>query len=233
MIISRQLAAAVLLGLGLLPATGSATAAAGPARQLLEFVEHEASAELGTAIHAVAKRELPEPGWPADCSLQLRFPAGPGQYLPTALEARVDGRLVASLPLGSYVDFELQAGLLPEGLRRGELLQLSGIAWSELRLAPGQEVVTPAAQVTGLMARSLIAPGERLKLSRLTAPPLVRRGQDVPLELQAGGVRLTVHGTALSDAYAGQALSVRRAGDGRVWRGIVTSGDSGIVVVVQ
>lgn len=200
---------------------------------LLDFIARETSTALGTSVGIVSKRDLPALNLPADSELALRFSSRHGQYLPSGIEARSGGRLIRSVALGSYLDFQLSAAVLPGGLMRGEVVLSTSLKLETLTLAPGQEVVSDPALAWGLMARGAIAPGERLKLSRLVQPPLVRRGEAVALLVNAGGVQLSAQGEALADGYAGQSIGVKRASDGRVWRGVVETGISGTVVVVK
>lgn len=200
---------------------------------LLDFIAAETSHALGTSVDVLPKRALPVLSISDGAELALRFPSGTGQHLPSGLEVRADGRLLRSIALASYLDFRLRVATLPQGLTRCASLGTGSIGSELLTLAPGQEIVTDGSAVLGMMPRGQIAAGERLRLSRLVPAPLVRRGAAVPLLLRGGGVQLSATGEALADGYAGQALSVRRASDGHVWRGVVEHGDSGIVVVVE
>jgi flagella basal body P-ring formation protein FlgA len=212
-------------------AAGTQTVSAADQRQ---FVLDQAQAALGEPVELVEHRPLPALELPAGkLELALRFPHPAGQWLPSALEAHVDGRLVAAVPLGAYADFKLPVLVAKDGLARGAAIDGAGLTSKTLTLAPGQEVLTDQALADGLTARGYFGPGMRLKLSRLAPPPLVRRGMAVQLIEQSGGIKLSASSTALADGFAGQALSVRRDSDGRVFRGVLQDGDSGAIVVVQ
>lgn len=209
---------------------------AAPARAselLLDFIAAETAQTLGTPVTVVAKRELPAIELRGGAELALRFPRTTGQHLPSALEVRREGRLLRSIALGPYLDFQLGIVTAPQGLARGEAASPLALRLESRTLAPGQEVLTDSAMVVDLLARGQIAAGAAVKLSRFTAAPAIRRGVLVPLVLRAGGVQLSAAGEALADGFSGQALSVRRESDGRVMRGVVELEDSGPVVVVQ
>ncbi|MGH8229383.1 MAG: flagellar basal body P-ring formation chaperone FlgA [Steroidobacteraceae bacterium] len=85
------------------------------------------------------------------------------------------------------------------------------------------------AELRGHSVARMLAAGTPLTADMLTADPVVRRGQQVTLVVQAAGFEVRAVGLALQDAPAGGRLDVENLSSRKVVQGIVAS--SGIVDV--
>ncbi|MEO8224835.1 MAG: flagellar basal body P-ring formation chaperone FlgA [Gammaproteobacteria bacterium] len=68
--------------------------------------------------------------------------------------------------------------------------------------------------------------GEALVASLLVAPTLVRRGQDVSVEAQAGGLKVRMAGVAKGDGALGDIIDVENGASGRIIQAVVRSAKS-------
>lgn len=89
--------------------------------------------------------------------------------------------------------------------------------------------VTNPKNVLGKRARRLIPAGAALTPETLESPPLVRRGQQVTLLAQVGGLEVRMAGTALADGADGVDIKVRNLSSKRVVEGTVVA--AGVVRV--
>jgi flagella basal body P-ring formation protein FlgA len=198
--------------------------------QVLALVQHSVEETLCTGVVLEPVRELqPFALPPGVAELIVRYPKRSGYFLPDAVECRVDGRLVTSLPLGQYVRFRLSVLVAAENIPARALLDTAPVELKEQLLNAGTEVAVSTAQVAGQAARGLLPTGTRIVLSRLMRPYDVARGSQVLLVIAVDGVRLEAVATALADGYLGQRLLVERAGDRRKYTGLVCAGQRVVV----
>jgi flagella basal body P-ring formation protein FlgA len=73
------------------------------------------------------------------------------------------------------------------------------------------EVVTDTGQLVGLMAKRSIRKGDMVKLSMVEKKPVVTRGDQVTILVESGLLRVTIPGTVLDDAFAGETVAVENS----------------------
>jgi flagella basal body P-ring formation protein FlgA len=78
----------------------------------------------------------------------------------------------------------------------------------------------------GRVLRRTVDEGQALNASLLGAPTLVRRGQQVTVEAQAGGLTVRMEGVARGDGALGDIIDVENGGSGRVVQAVVRSAKS-------
>jgi flagella basal body P-ring formation protein FlgA len=187
--------------------------------------------ELGVAAVFNAARELPAVALPGgEAEIRVRFPERSGWWLPDAVEFYVDGLLRDTLLLAQYGSFSLPVVVAPDGIPGRTLIGANYLGSATRELRPGTEVVTQPAQVLGLTTRGAVPAGAMPLASRLKASYDVIRGHEVTLVIQCGAVELRAQALALSDAYVGQLLTVKRSDDGVKFKGRV---EAGPLVVVE
>jgi flagella basal body P-ring formation protein FlgA len=89
----------------------------------------------------------------------------------------------------------------------------------------GGGVLHDLSQAVGQRLRRPLDAGQAVIVHGLTAPTLVRRGQDVTLEARAGQLAVRTAGVALKDGALGDLIPVENP-SGRVVEGIVRTAKS-------
>ena len=84
----------------------------------------------------------------------------------------------------------------------------------------------------GRVLRRPLDEGQAITAGVLAAPTLVRRGQDVQLEAQAGGLKVRMAGVARGDGALGDIIDVENGTSGRVVQAVVRSAKS-VEVLLQ
>ncbi len=220
--------ALVLTGPEVLTIHGATQSAA--AGDVLALLERDAAEVLGTAVRFETTRALPQPPLPAGAlDLSVRYPQKAGFWLPDAIEYRVDGLLVAAVPLAQYGAFRLAVVIAPDGIPGRTLIDGTHLGVEEREIRPGHEIVPTPGAALGMTTRSPVAAGALLRLSRLQAAYDVARGADVTLVIRGGAVELKARATALNNAYIGQRLLVERIGDRARFTGRVVAGPMVVV----
>lgn len=200
------------------------------AEDVLALLERDAAEVLGTAVRFETTRALPQPPLPAGTlEVSVRYPQKAGFWLPDAVEYRVDGLLVAAVPLAQYGAFHLPVVIAPEGIPGRTLIDGTYLGVEEREVRPGQEVVPMAGAALGMTTRAPVAAGALLRLSRLQAAYDVARGASVTLVISGGSVELRARAVAMNNAYIGQRLLVERADDRARFMGRVVAGPMVVV----
>lgn len=115
-------------------------------------------------------------------------------------------------------------------LRRGEPLGPGDLRRERKdlsRLAYGY--LTDADSAQGKILKRSYLPGQVVQPNHLQAPQLVKRGQQVTLHAEAGGIEIHMGGEALSDGAAGERIQVRNNSSNRIVEGEVVA--KGVVKV--
>ena len=97
------------------------------------------------------------------------------------------------------------------------------------KLAPGAAQVGTLADPANAIGRRLRRPvdeGQAITTGLIAAPTLVRRGQQVSVEAQAGSLKVQMAGTALKDGALGDIIDVQSASSGRTVEAVVRSAKS-------
>jgi flagella basal body P-ring formation protein FlgA len=155
-----------------------------------------AVAEGAATLYGPDTRLTVERADAAACRFALRVESASGPALPPAL---LTGTCVATARVPA----------MTRAIRPGEAIAAADIQTIEeplARLAPG--VVRRAEALAGMTPRTMLAAGRPVQESALRRMPVVTKGQAVTLSFRAGGLELTAAGQALTDAAAGEPVSV-------------------------
>ncbi len=226
---SNWLSAVVLLGAGVLAATG--------ARSATEWHSHAAIRE---AAEAAARQALPGPAdivadspdprlRLAQCTqpLAASVPANGVRSARFTAEVRCEGSEPWRLYLPVRVTSTRPVVVASRALARDTVL-----APGDVRLAASSSGSLPAGSLhdPGLaVGRRLRRPadeGQALTATLLQAPTLVRRGQQVSVEAQAGGLQVRMEGVARGDGALGDIIEVENGASGRIVQAVVRSAKS-------
>ncbi len=226
---SNWLCMGVLLGAGVLAATG--------VRSATVWQDHAAIRE---AAEAAAQKAVPGPAAVVADSPdpRLRLPECPEPLTATVpangvrsarftAEVRCDG----SSPWRLYLPVRVTS-IRPVVVASRALARDTVLAPGDVRLAESAPGSLPAGALhdTGLaVGRRLRRPadeGQALTASLLVAPTLVRRGQEVTVEAQAGGLQVRMAGVAQGDGALGDIIEVENGASGRIVQAVVRSAKS-------
>ncbi|MDX1500247.1 MAG: flagellar basal body P-ring formation chaperone FlgA [Woeseiaceae bacterium] len=109
-------------------------------------------------------------------------------------------------------------------LPRGHLIGVDDLAVVDRDVSRMQRgYFSEPADVAGLRVRQQLIAGSVLTPAAVEADQVVRRGQSVTLVAVAGGVSISMAGTALTDGALNQRIRVENTHSGRVVEGIVRS----------
>lgn len=202
-----------------------------PAQTILDYLAIRLEEELGTEVVLEPIRPMPTIELPdGNAELHLRFSDKPGKHLPDAVEFRIGGRLATTLPLSMYLHFTLNAVVAAAPVASRTELMPQHLTWAEVTLNAGNEVVTDPSEVLGQTTRTAIPKGNPIRVSRLKLKADILRGSEVTLVIVMDGVTLKATAIALSDAFIGQRITVKRIHDKKKYTGRVAAGP---VVVVE
>jgi flagellar basal body P-ring formation protein FlgA len=120
--------------------------------------------------------------------------------------------------------------ILEHAVARGSHLSASDVE-AEVRQVSGfaAPFLGSAAQLAGRSTDRTLAAGTPLTVDMFELDPIVRRGQDVTLVVQADGFEVRAAGLALEDARPGARLNVENLSSRKVVQGVAES--SGVVAV--
>jgi flagella basal body P-ring formation protein FlgA len=160
----------------------------------------------------------------APCGHALETFSAPGRG---AGRTTVGVRCTLPKPWTLYVPVQVKASLqtvvLREAMPRGSVLSSADLAVS---LRPAEtlygEHLSSVAAATGKQLRRDLKAGAPLRLSMLTDPQAIARGQSTQLLSVVNNIEVVMNGTALSGGSAGDTIKVRNNTSGRQLEGVVT-----------
>jgi len=122
---------------------------------------------------------------------------------------RIDDKLVKVLLVRGRVDVYNEVVVVVKSVAPGNVIGPGDVRLVKVNqsdLSP--YVATGLKQVIGLQARTSFRPGQRIHLSQVRSPRLIRRGEEVTIIVERGGLRITAPGRALSDGHVGGRVTV-------------------------
>ncbi len=120
--------------------------------------------------------------------------------------------------------------VLAQPVGRGEIIRDEAVVLQEMKRSPaGIDYITDGQVLVGMAAKRPLRAGAPLRLSDISQPRLVAKGDLVTIAFQAPGLSLSVHGKALEDGVQGQAIRVLNTQTNRTFEGAVAA--AGYVLV--
>jgi flagella basal body P-ring formation protein FlgA len=122
---------------------------------------------------------------------------------------RIDDRLVKILLVRGRVDVFSEVVMAVRSVAPGETItaaDVRSVPVDQSRVPPG--LATSLKQVIGLQALVAFRPGQKIYLVQVRSPRVIRRGEDVTILVQRGGLRVSAPGRALTDGHAGGRVTV-------------------------
>ena len=109
-------------------------------------------------------------------------------------------------------------------LARGTILSPGDLSVSEQPLGPlGHGYFADPANVVGQRLKRPLAPGSVVTPAQLETPAVIRRGQNVTIVANTGGIAVKMNGTAEENGAIGQVIDIRNTSSGRRVQGVVRS----------
>lgn len=190
----------------------------------------EAAAHLAIPAPAEVVADSPDPRLRlAQCSQPLTATV-PSNGVPSA-RLTADVRCSGSQPWRVYLPVRVTSTrsvvVASRALSRDTVL-----APGDVRLANSSAGSSPpgalhdADLAVGRVLRRPVEEGQAVTATILAAPTLVRRGQDVQVEAQAGGLKVRMAGVARGDGALGDIIEVQNGTSGRVVQAVVRSAKS-------
>lgn len=161
---------------------------------------------------------LPACGQP----LQAAVPDAAGEASRFSVEVRCDGPRSWRLRVPVEVTVRRALVVTAVPLERGKVLAAGDVILADRVVAavPGGYLTSTGAAIGQVLRRSLPA-GAVIAPVQLTAPVLIRRGQQVTLEAKSGAIAVQMAGIARADGALGEIISVENPSSRRVLQGVV------------
>ena len=112
-------------------------------------------------------------------------------------------------------------------LAAGEGVQPSDVVWARAAAAPAG-APRDADAVIGMSARRPLREGAPVTLTDVTAPQVIRTGDNVVVTYSSGGVTLALQGRAMTSAVLGQPVTVRNMASNRTFEAVASGPDAAV-----
>jgi len=167
------------------------------------------------------------------CSLPLHGFLPPGSRLPgnTTVGVSCEGATPWTLYVPATVKVMNEVVVLKRLVTRGTLITADDVGLEIREIRAADEYIRDPAQVVGKLARRPLAASISLTPAMLSAPLLVRRGQQVVIVANTPGIDVRMQGTALNEGGAGDRIQVRNETSKRVVEATVI--DTGVAQVAM
>jgi flagella basal body P-ring formation protein FlgA len=113
-------------------------------------------------------------------------------------------------------------------LGAGDIVQAQDLAWSRDAVAGADAPRDPDA-VIGMAARRPVREGDAVSLRDVSAPMVIKRDDVIAVTFAMNGLSLTLQAKALTDAAAGQSVSVMNPGSHKVIQAVATAPGQAVV----
>jgi flagella basal body P-ring formation protein FlgA len=134
---------------------------------------------------------------------------GAGLYL-VPVQVACEGISPVALNVRLRVSQSREVLVARRTIRTGEAIDTESVAIQRLVTdTDDQELLTDPAEVAGKIARRPIAAGQPLRRSAIDEPAVIRRGQNVKLQLKLDGAVVETSAVALQDGKAGARIRVQ------------------------
>ncbi|MCR9278805.1 MAG: flagellar basal body P-ring formation chaperone FlgA [Pseudomonadaceae bacterium] len=168
---------------------------------------------------------------PLDPRLRLKPCSDPAFHLPQAnLRGRVSLKVVCrdaaatwSIFLPAQISLTAQAATTRQAMSRGAVLSASDVVVQQRDVTHERNGWLAPQQATGLALKRPLPAGSLLSNSVLEPAVLVKRGDDVVLRSNRGGITIEAEGVALAAGAAGEPIRIRNERSNRVVRGWVAA----------
>lgn len=125
---------------------------------------------------------------------------------------------------------EMEIPVLVRALSRGSIIGSTDVQLLPVPVGQQQQPIAETIEsLVGMELRRPIASGQPVLLSQITAPDVIKRGQQVNIRYDENDLRITMSGKALQNGAMGEWISVENASSGRQIEGRI--GRDGSIVI--
>lgn len=141
-----------------------------------------------------------------------------------SVKAQCDNGNTWSVHVPAQVIIYREIAIASRDIARGEVIGHAHIKTNLVNVSSIRQAFVPKAEsIIGKEVKRNISKGEPFKTSVLDAPTVIKRGELVALESQAGSIIVSSAGTAMTDGRIGQKIRVRNNSSERIISGVVIS----------
>lgn len=152
----------------------------------------------------------------------LRDATGTGGNISVQVQCKANPGWSVHVPAQVSIFRELPVAI--RDLNRGEQITPADISWESMNISElRQSYHTETQVIIGQEVKRNIGQGLPFLTSSLDAPTLVRRGDQVDLQSQAGSIIVSTSGTAMTDGRLGQKIRIRNNQSDRIVTGTVVA----------
>ena len=120
--------------------------------------------------------------------------------------------------------------VLAQPIARGEIIRDESVIMQEVKRSPaGFDYITDSAGLIGMAAKRPLRAGVPLRVSDITPPQIIKKGDMITIAFETPGLSLTIRGKALDDGILGQSIRVMNTQTNRTFEGAATA--AGYVLV--
>lgn len=161
--------------------------------------------------------------------IQKKFGRLKGSFL-VNIGVYTDGKLYRNVPVSVKVrTFEPVVTALRR-ISQGELITKDNVQLSfEETTGYNYDLVSNIALVAGKRTKLSISEGKPVLLKNIEDPPLVKKGDQVTIEVTRGGISISCSGTAVEEGRLGELIRVRRDDSNIEYRAKVKSASSVVI----
>ena len=113
-------------------------------------------------------------------------------------------------------------------LNAGDIVQAQDLSWSHDAVAGADAPRDPDA-VIGMAARRPVREGDAVSLRDISAPTVIRKDDVIAVTFAMNGMSLTLQAKALTDAAAGQSVSVMNPASHKIIQAVATAPGQAVV----
>lgn len=141
-----------------------------------------------------------------------------------SVQARCESGNKWSLHIPAQVMIYREIPVAARDIARGELLQANHLNRNLINISNiRQGFSLEEDTIVGRETKRNISAGEPFRTAALDSPTAIKRGENVILQAQASGIKVSSSGTALADGRVGQKIRVRNNSSDRIVTGLVMS----------
>lgn len=163
----------------------------------------------------------------AACEQAIRVKAAPGSNSPVgrqSIEVRCTGKKPWKIYLQAHVYAKIDVPVLKHALPTGVRLSASDIETKRIQLNNShQPIVRHSNQLIGKRTRRHLNADTPILVSQIVAPHLIKRGQQVNLEYELDGLKVSMTGKSNQDGAEGDWIKVVNINSGKVIEGRVNA----------
>ncbi|MFK7838826.1 MAG: flagellar basal body P-ring formation chaperone FlgA [Bdellovibrionales bacterium] len=131
---------------------------------------------------------------------------------------------VQTLRVSGAIHRMIKVPVLLDTARKGEVIRARDIEYIDLRETDLRgDMALDMDDLIGMTPRRIIFPGKTVRMSEIQPPVIVKRGDNVTMIFDDGGMRLTAKGKALENGAKGDLIRISNLSSSRNVEGVVTA----------